>query len=67
MLAVPRSWRPADHRDPAEAVLAVYRKPPTPTHKIAAHLALCATQDPKLIQRTIDFTFTDEVRAVSMR
>jgi aminopeptidase 2 len=48
-------------------VLAVYRKPPTPTHKIAAHLALCATQDPKLIQRTIDFTFTDEVRAVSMR
>jgi len=42
-----------------EAILAIYNKPPTPTHKIAAHLALCSSPDEKLLQRTFDWTLSD--------
>ncbi|PWN42825.1 putative AAP1-alanine/arginine aminopeptidase [Ceraceosorus guamensis] len=42
-----------------ESVLGVWRKPPTPTHKIAAHLALCATREEKLIQRTLTLTLEE--------
>ncbi|CAO1632621.1 unnamed protein product [Parajaminaea phylloscopi] len=46
-----------------EAVLALYRKAPTPTHKIAALLALGATKDEELIKRTFEWVFDgDEVK-----
>lgn len=46
-----------------EAALSLYRKPPTPTHKIAALMALGTTRDPTLIQRTFDWVFKgDEVK-----
>ncbi len=45
-----------------EAVLAIYRKPSTPTHKIAAMLALGASKEVKLLERTVDFLFGDEVK-----
>ena len=43
-------------------VLEIYRAPPTPSHKIAAMGALCATRDPELLKRTFDFVLTDEVK-----
>lgn len=46
-----------------ETARRLYRKPPTPTHKIAALLALGATKDEKLIKRTFDWVFTgDEIK-----
>lgn len=46
-----------------EAALAMYRKPPTPTHKIAALLALGATKDEELIKRTFEWVFnSDEIK-----
>lgn len=48
--------------DEYEAVLAVYRKPPTPQHKSAAMRAFCAARDEKLLDRTIKFMHTDEVK-----
>lgn len=45
-----------------EKALDVYRNPQTPHHQIAAMLALTATRDPKLIQRTFDFVGTEEVK-----
>ncbi|SAM58350.1 probable AAP1-alanine/arginine aminopeptidase [Ustilago bromivora] len=45
-----------------EAVLAIYRKPQTPTHKIAAMLALGASSDPKLLNRTVEFLYSNEVK-----
>ncbi|KAN0060302.1 Aminopeptidase 2 mitochondrial [Thecaphora frezii] len=45
-----------------ETVLSVYRKPETPTHKIAAMLALGTSQDEALLKRTIDFLFSGEVK-----
>lgn len=40
-----------------ETALRMYRKPPTPTHKIAALMALGSTRDPELIKQAFDFTF----------
>lgn len=45
-----------------EFALSVYRKPKTDVHKIAAMLALCAPQDPALLERTVKFLFSNEVR-----
>ncbi|EPQ29163.1 uncharacterized protein PFL1_03450 [Pseudozyma flocculosa PF-1] len=45
-----------------ETVLGVYRKPETPSHKIAAMFALCFTQDEALLKRTIEFPFSGEVK-----
>ncbi|SJX60857.1 probable AAP1-alanine/arginine aminopeptidase [Sporisorium reilianum f. sp. reilianum] len=45
-----------------ESVLAIYRKPETPTHKIAAMLALGASSDAKLLERTVEFLYSSEVK-----
>ena len=45
-----------------ETVLGVYHNPTTPTHKIAAMLALGASRDQKLLDRTIEFLFGGEVK-----
>ncbi|SNX84196.1 probable AAP1 - alanine/arginine aminopeptidase [Melanopsichium pennsylvanicum] len=45
-----------------EAVLAIYRKPQTPTHKIAAMLALGAPTEAKLLDRTVEFLYSNEVK-----
>lgn len=49
-----------------EKVLAIYRKPPTPQHKAGCMRALCATRDPELIERTIKFMNSDEVKMQDM-
>ncbi|CAO1624129.1 unnamed protein product [Sympodiomycopsis kandeliae] len=41
-----------------ETVLSIYRKADTPTHKLAALMALGQTQDQKLIDRTVEWAFT---------
>ena len=46
-----------------EAVLRVYQNPATPTHKLSAMLALGATRDPALLHRTIEFLFSNNVKA----
>lgn len=43
-------------------MLEVYRKPPTPQHKISAIAGLCATRDQKLLKRTFDFVLGGEVK-----
>ncbi|KDN42604.1 putative AAP1-alanine/arginine aminopeptidase [Tilletiaria anomala UBC 951] len=43
-------------------VVEVYRKPPTQTHKQTAMFAMCATQQPELIERTIEFLYSGEVK-----
>jgi len=45
-----------------EAILKVYRQPCNPSDKIAAMVALCAPEDPKLINRTFDFILSGEVK-----
>ncbi|WFC99442.1 Aminopeptidase 2 mitochondrial [Malassezia yamatoensis] len=45
-----------------EAALNMYKKPDTPAHKTSAMYALGSTRDPKLIQRTLDFVFSDQVK-----
>lgn len=45
-----------------EAVMGVYRKPTTPAHKMSAMMALGSTQRPELIERTIAFLFSGEVK-----
>ena len=43
-------------------VVDIYRKPPTPTHKIASMMAMCAARDQALIQRTLEFLYSGEVK-----
>lgn len=45
-----------------ETVMGVYRAPPTPAHKTSAMVALGTTQDAALIQRTIEFVFSGQVK-----
>ena len=52
--------------DEYEKVLAVYRKPPSPQHKAAAMRAFCCARDEKLLDRTIKFMHTDEVKMQDM-
>lgn len=49
--------------DEYERVLAIYRKPPSPQHKQAAMRAFCCTRDEKLIERTVKFLSTEEVKS----
>ena len=42
--------------------MGVYRAPPTPAHKTSAMVALGTTQDAALIQRTIEFVFSGQVK-----
>lgn len=46
-----------------EKVLAVYREPPTPAHKDSAIAGLCASEDPALIERTLQMVLSDDVRS----
>ena len=39
-----------------------YRKPATPSHRLAAISALCSTQDKALLKRTFEFTTSSEVK-----
>ena len=43
-------------------VLEIYRDPPTPSHKSACMVAMCATRDPELLKRTFVFALSDEVK-----
>ena len=45
-----------------EKALSIYRDPPTPSHKLSAMAALCATKDQELLKRTFAFIRTDEVK-----
>lgn len=45
-----------------EKALSIYRDPPTPSHKLSAMAALCATKDQALLKRTFAFIRTDEVK-----
>lgn len=45
-----------------EKALSIYRDPPTPSHKLSAMAALCATKDKELLKRTFAFIRTDEVK-----
>lgn len=45
-----------------DAALRVYDHPDTPAHKTSAMVALGSTRDPQLIQRTLDFVFSDKVK-----
>lgn len=45
-----------------DALLGVYRNPPTPAHKIAAMYGMCAPEDATLLQRTVDFLYSGEVK-----
>lgn len=45
-----------------ETVLGIYRKPQTPAHKTSAMVALCAPTDAQLLQRTLDFLYSGEVK-----
>ncbi len=45
-----------------EKVVEIYRAPPTPTHKMAAMMAMSSTKDQSLIQRTVDFMYGGEVK-----
>lgn len=40
----------------------VYDKPPTPAHKVASMYGMCATEDPVLSARTIDFLYSGQVK-----
>lgn len=52
--------------DEYEKCLAIYRKPSSPQHKQAAMRAFCCTRDEKLIDRTIQFMNSDEVKMQDM-
>ncbi|KZT61396.1 alanyl aminopeptidase [Calocera cornea HHB12733] len=45
-----------------EKVLDVYRHPKTPAQKTSAIIAMCRTQDPALIKKTLDMILSDEVK-----
>jgi hypothetical protein len=45
-----------------DTVLSVYRKPPTPQHKVTALYCLTRTKDETLLGRTFDFLLSGEVR-----
>ncbi|BGO90211.1 hypothetical protein NBRC10512_002414 [Rhodotorula toruloides] len=45
-----------------EKVLEVYRNPPTPAHRSSAIAALCSSEKDELIQRSIDFILSGEVK-----
>lgn len=49
-----------------EQVLKIYKKPPTPQHKAGCMRALCCARDPKLLDRTIEFMNSDEVKMQDM-
>lgn len=43
-------------------ILAVYRKPPTPSHKSSAIAGLCSTDDVTLLDRTFALMLSSEVK-----
>ena len=43
-------------------ILAIYRDPPTPSHKLSAMSAMTAPRDKELLARTFKFILTDEVK-----
>ncbi|PWY97439.1 putative AAP1-alanine/arginine aminopeptidase [Testicularia cyperi] len=45
-----------------ETALSIYNKPQTPTHKIAAMLALGSASDESLLNRTVDFLYSGKVK-----
>lgn len=49
-----------------EQLLKIYRKPPTPQHKAGCMRALCCARDDKLLDRTIEFMNSDEVKMQDM-
>lgn len=49
-----------------EQMLKIYKKPPTPQHKAGCMRALCCTRESKLIDRTIEFMNSDEVKMQDM-
>lgn len=40
----------------------IYAHPSTPAHKVASMYGLCATQDPVLLERTIEFLYSGQVK-----
>ena len=49
-----------------EKIMKIYKKPPTPQHKVACMRALCTTRDDKLIEKTITFMNSDDVKLQDM-